>query len=68
MLSGIGPGAHLGAHGIDIVADRPGVGANLQDHLEVYIQQECIQPITLYSKLNLISKAMIGAQWLFLRQ
>lgn len=68
MLSGIGPGAHLGEHGIDVVADRPGVGSNLQDHLELYIQQECIQPITLYSKLNMFSKAIIGAQWLFLRR
>ncbi len=64
MLSGIGPGAHLADHGIEVIADRPGVGANLQDHLELYIQQECIQPITLYSKLNLFSKALIGAQWL----
>ncbi|MGU3399839.1 choline dehydrogenase [Brucellaceae bacterium D45D] len=67
MLSGIGPAAHLKAHGIDVVADRPGVGQNLQDHLEVYIQQECTQPITLYSKLNLFSKARIGAQWLFFK-
>ncbi len=48
MLSGIGPAAQLKEHGIDVVADRPGVGQNLQDHLEVYIQQECTQPITLY--------------------
>jgi choline dehydrogenase len=67
MLSGIGPAAQLKEHGIDVVADRPGVGQNLQDHLEVYIQQECTQPITLYSKLNLFSKAMIGAQWLFFK-
>ncbi|WP_040676879.1 choline dehydrogenase [Nitratireductor pacificus] len=66
MLSGIGPAAHLRHHGIDVVADRPGVGGNLQDHLELYIQQESIEPITLYSKLNLFSKALIGAQWLFL--
>ena len=65
MLSGIGPGAHLQEHGIDVVADRAGVGQNLQDHLELYVQQECLQPITLYSKLNLLSKAWIGAQWLF---
>ncbi|NKB95037.1 choline dehydrogenase [Ochrobactrum intermedium] len=64
MLSGIGPAAHLKDHGIEVVADRPGVGQNLQDHLEVYIQQECTQPITLYSKLNLFSKARIGAEWL----
>ncbi|UWF59436.1 choline dehydrogenase [Brucella sp. 2716] len=67
MLSGIGPAAHLKEHGIDVVADRPGVGQNLQDHLEVYIQQECTQPITLYSKLNLFSKAKIGVEWLLFK-
>lgn len=65
MLSGIGPAAHLAEHGVDVVANRPGVGQNLQDHLELYIQQACIQPITLYKHWNLFSKAMIGAQWLF---
>jgi len=64
MLSGIGPGAHLAGHGIDVVADRAGVGRNLQDHLELYIQQASLQPITLYKYWNLVSKAMIGAQWL----
>jgi len=68
MLSGIGPAAHLAGHGIPVIADRPGVGANLQDHLEVYVQQECLQPITLYSRLNLFSKALIGAEWLFLKR
>ena len=67
MLSGIGPGANLAEHGIEVVADRPGVGANLQDHLELYIQQECLQPITLYSKLNLISKGLIGLEWLLFK-
>ena len=65
MLSGIGPAAHLAEHGIDLVADRPGVGANLQDHLELYIQMAASQPITLYKHWNLFGKAMIGAQWLF---
>ncbi len=65
LLSGIGPGAELAAHGIDVVADRGGVGRNLQDHLELYIQQACIQPITLFKHWNLISKGLIGAQWLF---
>jgi choline dehydrogenase len=67
MLSGVGPAAHLAEHGIEVVADRPGVGQNLQDHLELYIQQACIQPITLYKHWNLISKAVIGAQWLFFK-
>ncbi len=67
MLSGIGPGAHLREHGIEVVADRPGVGANLQDHLEVYFQMASSQPITLFKHWNLLSKAVIGAQWLFLK-
>lgn len=68
MLSGIGPAAHLAEHGIDVVADRPGVGENLQDHLEVYIQMAASQPITLYKHWNLLSKAVIGAQWLFFKR
>jgi choline dehydrogenase len=67
MLSGIGPAQHLREHGISVIADRPGVGANLQDHLELYIQMECTQPITLYSKLGLLSKARIGLEWLLFR-
>ncbi len=65
MLSGIGSASHLAEHGIDVIADRPGVGANLQDHLELYIQQASLQPITLYKHWNLFSKGLIGAQWLF---
>lgn len=67
MLSGIGPAGQLSDLGIDVVSDRPGVGANLQDHLELYIQQACTQPITLYKHWNLFSKALIGAQWLFFK-
>ncbi|MEJ1118406.1 choline dehydrogenase [Phyllobacterium sp. CCNWLW109] len=67
MLSGIGPAAHLKEHGINVIADRPGVGQNLQDHMEVYIQQESLKPITLNSKLGLFSKGLIGAQWLFFK-
>ncbi len=67
LLSGIGPAAHLAEHGIEIVADRPGVGANLQDHLELYIQQKSLKPVTLYSVLNPISKALIGARWLMFK-
>ncbi len=68
MLSGIGPAAHLAEHGIDVVADRAGVGQNLQDHLEVYMQMACKQPITLYKYWNLIGKGLIGAQWLFTKK
>ena len=64
MLSGIGAAAHLAEHGVAVVADRPGVGANLQDHLEIYMQFASLQPITLYKYWNLWGKALIGAQWL----
>jgi len=64
MLSGIGPAAHLAAHGLEVVADRPGVGQNLQDHLEVYFQMAALKPITLYRYWNLLWKGLIGAQWL----
>ena len=67
MLSGVGPAVHLAEHGIEVVADRPGVGRNLQDHLELYVQQRSLKPITLNSQLGLFSKALIGAQWLFFR-
>ena len=64
MLSGIGARAHLSEHGIDVVADRPGVGANLQDHLELYIQMAASQPVSLYKYWNLPGKAYVGARWL----
>ncbi|BCG81497.1 choline dehydrogenase [Mesorhizobium sp. 113-3-3] len=67
MLSGIGPAEHLRENGIAVIADRPGVGRNLQDHMELYIQQESTKPITLNSVLNPFSKALIGAQWLFFK-
>jgi choline dehydrogenase len=66
-LSGIGPADELREHGIAVLADRSGVGANLQDHLEFYFQMACTQPITLYGQSGLLGKAMVGAQWLFLR-
>lgn len=64
LLSGVGPAAHLREHGIHVWADRPGVGANLQDHLELYLQFAASQPVTLYKYWNIWGKALIGAQWL----
>ncbi len=64
MLSGIGPAGQLREHGIDVVHDLPGVGANLQDHLEVWVQQRCTQKITLNGWLNPLARAWIGARWL----
>jgi len=65
MLSGIGPAGHLRDHAITVLADRAGVGANLQDHLEIYMQFAASQPITLFRYWNLWGKAWVGAQWLF---
>jgi choline dehydrogenase len=65
LLSGIGPAEELAALGIEVTADRPGVGKNLQDHLELYIQMASTKPITLYRYWNLVWKGLIGAQWLF---
>ncbi|MBM4218090.1 MAG: choline dehydrogenase [Gammaproteobacteria bacterium] len=63
-LSGIGPTAELREHGIPLVHELPGVGENLQDHLEYYFQVACTQPITLYSAMGLFARGMIGARWL----
>ncbi len=68
MLSGIGPAAHLAEHGIEVVADRPGVGQNLQDHLEMYIQVAATQPVSLYKYWNLFWKGLIGAQWMLTKK
>jgi len=67
MLSGIGAAAQLKEHAIEIQHDLPGVGENLQDHLEIYLQMECTKPISLFKHYNLIGKALTGAQWLFTR-
>ena len=62
--SGIGAPEVLKAAGVDVVHELPGVGCNLQDHLEVYFQLRCLQPITLNSQLGYFSKAKIGLEWL----
>jgi choline dehydrogenase len=68
MLSGIGPGKHLAENGISVLADRPGVGANLQDHLELYVQFASSKPVSLAPYWSLWGKALVGAQWLFTRK
>ena len=64
MLSGVGAGSELQALGIPVVADRPGVGQNLQDHLEFYFQVACREPITLFGVQDPWHKALIGLRWL----
>ncbi len=66
-LSGIGPAEELRAHGLPVIADRPGVGENLQDHLEFYFQVASKLPVTLYSAMNPLAKAWIGARWLMFK-
>jgi choline dehydrogenase len=66
-LSGVGPAGELREHGIPVVHELPGVGENLQDHLEFYFQVACTQPVTLYSSMGLFARAMIGARWLLFR-
>ncbi len=63
-LSGVGPARELRALGIGVVADRPGVGENLQDHLELTVQVASRQPITLFSHAGLVGRALVGAEWL----
>jgi len=66
-LSGVGPADELRALGIDVVHHLPGVGENLQDHLEFYFQVACTQPITLYTWQGPLGKAAVGARWLLWR-
>ncbi|MEV4458981.1 choline dehydrogenase [Microbispora sp. NPDC049633] len=68
QLSGVGDADHLKAHGVDVVHDLPGVGANLQDHLEVYIQYACKQPVSMQPAMKWRNRPWVGAQWLFLRK
>ncbi|MFR0688776.1 choline dehydrogenase [Enterobacterales bacterium AE_CKDN230030158-1A_HGKHYDSX7] len=64
--SGVGPSALLRDLGIEVVHDLPGVGQNLQDHLEMYLQYACKQPVSLYPALQWWNQPQIGAQWMFL--
>ena len=65
--SGIGDANDLNNLGIKVIKNLPGVGKNLQDHLEVYFQVKCLQPVTLNKYLNPFSKLLIGMQWMFLK-
>ncbi|HET9613699.1 MAG TPA: GMC oxidoreductase, partial [Candidatus Limnocylindrales bacterium] len=67
QLSGVGNARELEAVGIDVVHDLPGVGENLQDHLEVYVQYASSQPVSVQPALQKWRRPLIGAQWLFLR-
>ncbi len=62
--SGVGPAAELAQHGIPVVHASAGVGENLMDHLELYVQYECLKPVSLYPWMSLSGKALIGLKWL----
>jgi choline dehydrogenase len=69
QLSGVGPASLLREHGIDVIADLPGVGENLQDHLEVYVQHASGEPVSMQPHATQKwRRPWIGAQWLFLRR
>uniref|UniRef100_A0A8D2KYR7 Choline dehydrogenase n=2 Tax=Varanus komodoensis TaxID=61221 RepID=A0A8D2KYR7_VARKO len=65
MLSGVGNSDDLKKLGIPVVCHLPGVGQNLQDHLELYVQQECTQPVTLYNSQKPLQMIKIGLEWLW---
>lgn len=68
QLSGVGNAEHLKSLGIQVVHDLPGVGEDLQDHLEVYIQWACKKPVSLFPALNPWRAPKIGFDWLFRRK
>jgi choline dehydrogenase len=68
QVSGIGDADELKALGIDVVADLPGVGEHLQDHLEVYVQHACRQPVSVAPYLRYRYRPWVGFTWLFLRK
>jgi choline dehydrogenase len=65
QLSGVGAAGDLRALGVDVVADLPGVGENLQDHLEVYIQHSAKQPVSVAPYFRMWNRPRVGLQWLF---
>jgi len=68
QLSGVGNAEELESLGIKVVNDLPGVGENLQDHLEVYVQHACTKPVSMYPALKWWNRPWIGFQWLFNRR
>jgi choline dehydrogenase len=68
MLSGVGPAAHVQSHGISVVADAPGVGENLQDHLDVLVRWRCTQPITLNKSAAWYRKPIVLMHWLISKE
>ena len=68
MLSGIGPKDHLKSMGINLIADMPGVGQNLQDHPDFMIKYKCLKPVTLWPKTKRLNSIGAGIQWLLTKE
>jgi choline dehydrogenase len=64
QISGVGPAALLGELGVEVVADLPGVGENLQDHLEVYVQHTCLKPVSMAPYFAMRRRPAVGLQWM----
>ena len=64
QLSGVGAADELRGLGVDVVADVPGVGENLQDHLEVYVQHSCTQPVSMAPYFAMKNRPKVGLEWL----
>ncbi len=67
MLSGVGPADHLKEVGVPVLHDLPGIGQNLQEHLELYVQQQCRRPVTLYTYTKPLPMALAGIRWFLSR-
>ncbi len=68
QVSGVGNAGELGGAGVDVVHDLPGVGENLQDHLEVYVQYACTQPVSVAPALQWRNRPWVGLEWLLLKR
>jgi len=68
QLSGVGNAQELAELGVSVVHDLPGVGENLQDHLEVYVQYSCKQPVSVYPALKWYNKPWVGLMWLLFKK
>ena len=67
LLSGIGPASEVAAHDMSPVIDLPGVGRNLHDHIEYYVQHECSQPVSLHRLMNPLATLRIGLEWILFK-
>ncbi|MEZ5924889.1 MAG: choline dehydrogenase [Hyphomicrobiaceae bacterium] len=68
MLSGIGPADELRSHGIEVVEALPGVGRNLQDHLDLLVQHHCLEPVSFYPATTPLGRLKVGIEWLLFKR